>query len=80
MWLYLTLQTLNHNIKVMAIVFFFYFATDNDPIIRRPGQSQGLLYKNLCHWLNNSVGQPFPPTAPTTVFKVKTIERFSYFK
>ena len=28
-------------------------------IISRPGRSQGLLYKHLCH----SLSEPFPPTA-----------------
>ena len=36
-------------------------------MVSRPGQSQGLLYKQLCHWLIdwfiNSVSEPFPPTA-----------------
>ena len=32
-------------------------------IFIRPGQSQGLLYKQLCNWLIQSVTNPFPPTA-----------------
>ena len=32
-------------------------------IIRRPGRSQGLLYKHLRDSLINSLSHPFPPTA-----------------
>ena len=32
-------------------------------LFSRHVQSPGLLYKHLRHWLINSVGQPFPPTA-----------------
>ena len=33
--------------------------------ICKPGRSQGLLYKQLCHWLNNWFSHPFPHfTAP----------------
>ena len=32
-------------------------------VISRPGQSQGLLYKHLCHLLIHLLSHPFPPTA-----------------
>ena len=38
---------------------FLYF----QEIISRPGQSQGLLYKQPCDWLIHWVSEPFPPTA-----------------
>ena len=32
-------------------------------VFSRPGQSQGLLYKQPRHWFINWLSQPFPPTA-----------------
>ena len=42
-------------------------------VISRPGQSQGLLYKQLCHSLTDSFSNPFPPTAPISGSEVMAI-------
>ena len=40
-----------------------FFRVSTHKVISRPGQSQGLLYKQFCHSLINLVHEPFLPTA-----------------
>ena len=50
-------------------------------LISRPGQSQGLLYKQPCDSFINSLGQwPFPPTALRRCHAQTVRDSFSSYK